>query len=199
MMRSRKKGIMANKSTKFIGPIKKANFLGAQVNRIYKKNEKYIGTSISRLQPHLMYNEILVWQYSSDVDTITFFWIIEAIMSDALCLRTHVVFIYFLLTVILLVKNCKENEWIKKLTTYSITKNPTRILSIIFIAYTASGYSGGAFLSSSDWNSGNVPNTKVNVDIRTTPRDVKAMIWNRNKKIYYYYFSCSCCDAVTIS
>ena len=60
MMRSRKKGIMANKSTKFIGPIKKANFLGAQVNRIYKKNEKYIGTSISRLQPHLMYNEILV-------------------------------------------------------------------------------------------------------------------------------------------
>ena len=119
---------------------------------------------------------------SSDVDTIIFFWIIEAIMSDALCLRTHVVFIYFLLTVILLVKNCKENEWIKKLTTYSITKNPTRILSIIFIAYTASGYSGGAFLSSSDWNSGNVPNTKVNVDIRTTPRDVKAMIWNRNKK-----------------
>ena len=39
MMRSRKKGIMANKSTKFIGPIKKANFLGAQVNRIYKKNK----------------------------------------------------------------------------------------------------------------------------------------------------------------
>lgn len=60
MMRSRKKGIMANKSTKFIGPIKKANFLGAQVNRIYKKNEKYIGTSISRLQPHPIYNEILV-------------------------------------------------------------------------------------------------------------------------------------------
>ena len=59
MMRSRKKGIMANKSTKFIGPIKKANFLGAQVNRIYKKNEKYIG-SISRLQPHPMCNEILV-------------------------------------------------------------------------------------------------------------------------------------------
>ena len=41
MIRSRKKGIMANKSTKFMGPIKKANFRGAQVNRIWKGVKKF--------------------------------------------------------------------------------------------------------------------------------------------------------------
>ena len=63
-----------------------------------------------------------------------------------------------------------------ELTTYSTTKNPTRTLSIISIANTASGYSSGVPDSSKDWNSGNVPSTKVSVDTRTTPREVKAMI-----------------------
>ena len=64
----------------------------------------------------------------------------------------------------------------KKLTTYSITKKPTRTLSIIAIATTASGYSSGVPDSSKDWNSGKVPRTKVNVETSTTPKEVKAII-----------------------
>ena len=78
------------------------------------------------------------------------------------------------------------DDYIKgeKLTTYSITKNPTRTLSIIDIAATASGYSSGVPDSAKDWNSGKVPRTKVKVETRTTPNEVKAitLILEKNRK-----------------
>ena len=69
----------------------------------------------------------------------------------------------------------------EKLTTYSITKNPTRTLSIIDIAATASGYSSGVPDSAKDWNSGKVPRTKVKVETRTTPNEVKAITFFEKK------------------
>ena len=69
------------------------------------------------------------------------------------------------------------------LTTYSIRKNPTAMLSITPMTMTASGYSSGKPLSASGWNSGKVPKTKVRVEIRTTPKDVKAITCSKNDNI----------------
>jgi hypothetical protein len=66
-----------------------------------------------------------------------------------------------------------------------MTKKPTKTLSIMAIANTASGYSSGVPDSSYDWNSGNVPSTNVRVEIKTIPKEVKAMIWKKKRKVSY--------------
>ena len=58
---------------------------------------------------------------------------------------------------------------------YSMRKNPTAMLSMMAMTRTASGYSSGNPDSSSGWNSGNVPKTKVIVEIKTTPNEVNAI------------------------
>ena len=56
-----------------------------------------------------------------------------------------------------------------------MTKKATAMLSTTLMTMTASGYSSGTPDSDSGWNSGKVPNTKVMVEISTTPREVKAI------------------------
>ena len=68
------------------------------------------------------------------------------------------------------------------LTTYSMRKKPTVMLSMMCMATTASGYSGSCPDSSSDWNSGNVPRMNVIVEMMTTLKDVKAMAWKETNK-----------------
>lgn len=56
------------------------------------------------------------------------------------------------------------------------------MLSIIDMAKIMDGYSVSTPDSSFVWNSGNVPNTKVMVEIRTTPSEVKAMTFQIEEK-----------------
>ena len=135
IMRSRKNGRIAKRSTKFIGPIKNWNFLGEQANRIWKEiwNRFHCLTNLLFLFP------------------ILHIWFSNSFYS---------------------------------ITVYSIRKKTTAILSIISIANWTVGYFSicTPFLSNagsspwfSGWNSGNVPKTKVIVETKTTPNEVKAI------------------------
>ena len=136
IIRSRKNGRIAKRSTKFIGPIKNWNFRGEQANRIWKE----------------------IWN------------------------RFHC-FFHTCIWLLLILRIWLRNSFYS-ITVYSMRKKTTAMLSIISIANWTAGYFSicTPFLSNagsspwfSGWNSGNVPKTKVIVETKTTPNEVKAI------------------------
>jgi hypothetical protein len=73
MMRSRKKGMMAKRSTRFMGCAKKTSLRGAQTKRIYEKKKKKIIVvkHIFYLYFWMMYRVLA--EKKDDSDVVNFF------------------------------------------------------------------------------------------------------------------------------